>query len=71
MLEQRLNTKFMKISKNGQQSNSRAENLGAAVSIAFSSGSSAFVTSSNQSLNTRDSGIYDVEAKSGQPFSDS
>jgi hypothetical protein len=46
------------------------------VRVTFISGSiswetEAWVTASNPSLNTRDSGFYDKEYKVGQPFSDS
>jgi len=73
MLEQRPYTKFVKISinnNNKRRNNTKVENLGAACLFTFLSSSTAFVTSSNPSLNTRDSGIYDIEGKAGQPFAD-
>lgn len=44
--------------------------LAAAVTAVFTSGTQVWLTSSNPDLNTRDSGIYDFEGKSGQPFAD-
>jgi hypothetical protein len=40
------------------------------INVVFTSGTLAYVTYSNPSLNYRDSGIYDYECKSGRPFFD-
>jgi len=61
-LEQRPFTKFYD-TKSGV-------GLTAPVRITFLSGTNAYVTASNQALNTLDSGIYDFEGKSGRPFDD-
>jgi hypothetical protein len=72
-LEQRLFTKTVQtvIQSNKKRNRINFQNISAAVSVKFLSGSTSYITASNQSLNITDSGIYDFEAKSGQPFSDS
>jgi hypothetical protein len=62
MLEQRPYTKFYDAESSTP--------LAAAVVAVFSSSTQTWLTSSNPDLNTRDSGIYDFECKSGQPFAD-
>lgn len=63
MLEQRLYSKEILTIKNSA--------IESPVSIVFKSGSVAYVTASSQdTLNLTDSGIYDFEAKSRLPFSD-
>lgn len=62
MLEQRLYTKYYDLAS--------GKALRAAINYTFVSGTSAYVTSANPSLNTNESGIYDFEGKSGKPFAD-
>ena len=67
MFEQRKNTKFFDpfgtiVGNKGLS--------GAAVQVKFVSGSSSEITSSNPSFNPNDSGNYDFECKSGQPWQD-
>lgn len=73
MLEQRKFTKFYNsdgITADGQN-NGRRESFGAIVNVRFVSGSMSAISASNPSVyNTNDSGIYDFECKSAQPFSD-
>lgn len=73
MMEQRKNTKFFDpngFTVNGKN-NARKGTSSAVVTVAFVSGSSAFVTASLASaMNTNDSGLYDFECKSGQPWYD-
>ena len=66
ILEQRQYTNYF-----GSVGNSNAQSvLGAVVNVAFSSTSSYGITASNVSLNPKDSGIYDTQYRSGQPFFD-
>lgn len=73
MLEQRKLTKFFDpngFTVNGKN-NGKKGSSSAAVLVAFVSGSDAYVTSSSPTtLNANDSGIYDFEYKSGQPWHD-
>lgn len=62
MLEQRSLTKFFDTKK-------RAYLKGPVVTT-FLTGTMAYLTSSNTSLNITDSGIYDFECRSGRPFFD-
>lgn len=73
MLEQRKTSKFFDI--NGftidGKNNAKKGATSAVVQVAFVSGSSAFVTASMPaSMNLNDSGLYDFECKSGQPWYD-
>lgn len=66
ILEQRQYTNYF-----GSIGTSNAQSiLGAVVNVSFSSTSSYGVTSSTPSLNPKDSGIYDTQCRSGQPFFD-
>lgn len=66
MLEQRKLTKFFDARNLTSKKTSTA-----AIQIAFVSGSQSFVTASlPNTLNLHDSGIYDFEYKSGQPWQD-
>lgn len=71
MFEQRLFTKLLALPEDGGQSVTDSP-----VKIRFVSGSVAFerskiyLTASNPSFNPTDSGEFDFEAKSGQPFFD-
>jgi len=62
MLEQRLFTNFYSFDTNTNQ--------GSIVDINFSTTSSYGITASNPLLNPKDSGIYDLQYKCGQPFFD-
>lgn len=67
MLEQRKVTKFY--NPNGNKT--KRGSTDAVVQITFVSGSQAFLSASDPSnLNVNDSGIYDIEYKSGQPWHD-
>lgn len=73
MMEQRKYSKFF--DPNGftadGKNNGKKGSTGAVILVKFVSGSAAAVTASNPSiLNPNDSGIYDFEYKSGQPFHD-
>jgi hypothetical protein len=73
MLEQRAYTKFYNEygATTDGRNNERIGSLGAVVNIRFVSGSAAWVSASNPTTyNVNDSGIYDFEYKSGQPFTD-
>ena len=73
MLEQRKITKFFDpngFTANGKN-NGKKGSSSAAVVVSFVSGSDSFVTASlPATLNPNDSGIYDFEYKSGQPWHD-
>lgn len=73
MLEQRKNTKFFNVdglTVNGKN-NGKKGSLGSVVNVRFLSGSASAVSASNPSVHNRnDSGIFDNEYRSGQPFSD-
>jgi hypothetical protein len=73
MMEQRKTTKFY--DPNGftadGKNNAKKGATSAVVNVAFVSGSEAYVTASLAStLNLNDSGLYDFECKSGQPWFD-
>lgn len=73
MMEQRKSTKFF--DPNGLtvdgKNNARKGATSAIVTVAFVSGTEAFVTASlPDTLNQNDSGLYDFECKSGQPWYD-
>lgn len=69
MLEQRKTTKFYNATNN--KINNKRGSMDAVVQITFVSGSQAFLSASDPSnLNVNDSGIYDFEYKSGQPWHD-
>ena len=73
MFEQRKSTKFF--DPNGftldGKNNAKKGSTSSVVQVAFVSGSDAFVTSSfSVSMNATDSGLYDFECKSGQPWHD-
>jgi hypothetical protein len=68
MLEQRKTTKFFNLNP---QSTNKLGLSDAAVTIKFVSGSNSFITASSPTtLNPSDSGLYDFEGKSGQPWYD-
>lgn len=73
MMEQRKTTKFFDpngLTADGKN-NARKGATSAVVTVAFVSGSDAFVTASlPDSMNLNDSGLYDFECKSGQPWYD-
>jgi len=73
MMEQRKFSKFFDpdgFTTDGKN-NGKKGSMEAAISIRFVSGSVAAVTASNPTLlNPKDSGIYDFEYRSGQPFYD-
>lgn len=73
MMEQRKTTKFF--DPNGftvdGRNNARKGATSAVVTVAFVSGSETYTTASlPTSMNPNDSGLYDFECKSGQPFYD-
>lgn len=72
MLEQRPYTKFYdEFGGTVDGASNKKGPLAAAVNVRFVSGSAAWVSASNPDVyNTNDSGIYDFECKSGQPFTD-
>lgn len=73
MFEQRKFTKFFNpdgFTVDGKNNGKRGSTE-AAVTVKYLSGSNSFVTASNPlTLNANDSGIYDFECKSGQPWTD-
>lgn len=73
MMEQRKTTKFFDpngLTADGKN-NARKGATSAVVTVTFVSGSDAFVTASlPDSMNLNDSGLYDFEYKSGQPWYD-
>jgi hypothetical protein len=73
MMEQRKTTKFFDpdgLTTNGKN-NGKKGPTSAVVTVVFTSGSNASVSSSlPDTLNVNDSGIYDFECKAGQPWFD-
>lgn len=76
MLEQRIFTKYISLGETNPFSFTRKRNIDGPIKITFVSGSEIYsntidyVSATNPDYNLYDSGIYDVEYRSGQPFFD-